>query len=483
MPNKITKANGHIVQADWNQTDPLKMDYIHNKPNILTEQDVVQIIEENVGTVPTIIVDGQPTDEFNVDDFENQIYDDLGDFLLKEESVGLRYNSNGGEIFNNYEENEADGICSHAEGQGTQANGDYSHAEGESTQASEEASHAEGQSTMALGLASHSEGISTYTIGEGSHSEGLYSHADSNYAHAEGNYCVAYDEASHAEGSYSETHANSAHAEGLFSMAMGQASHTEGRSTVAMGENAHAEGESSNLYDSAFEGVTDQQEFHALWREYLCAIAYGQSSHVEGGDCMAYGGYAHAEGNETASMGFATHTEGHGTIVFEDFSHAQGKFNKVTIDDQYAHIVGNGESDSNRSNAHTLDWSGNAWFSGDVYVHSESGIEKDDGSIKLATVTPIHSLTDTDVEITLNNNIQYQCDNPITSLTITGFNVEEKIANNYTILFTAADSISVAYPETVKWALATPVFDPNKIYWLSFTLLGSQYLGIWTCIE
>lgn len=31
---RVTKANGHIVQADWNQTDPLKMDYIHNKPEI-----------------------------------------------------------------------------------------------------------------------------------------------------------------------------------------------------------------------------------------------------------------------------------------------------------------------------------------------------------------------------------------------------------------------------------------------------------------
>lgn len=29
-----TKAHGHIVQADWNQTDPLQMDYIHNKPEI-----------------------------------------------------------------------------------------------------------------------------------------------------------------------------------------------------------------------------------------------------------------------------------------------------------------------------------------------------------------------------------------------------------------------------------------------------------------
>jgi hypothetical protein len=38
-PRKI-KANGHIVQADWNQTDPLQMDYIHNKPEIPEMPDV-----------------------------------------------------------------------------------------------------------------------------------------------------------------------------------------------------------------------------------------------------------------------------------------------------------------------------------------------------------------------------------------------------------------------------------------------------------
>lgn len=32
----------------------------------------------------------------------------------------------------------------------------------------------------------------------------------------------------------------------------------------------------------------------------------------------------------------------------------------------YAHIVGNGTSDTARSNAHTLDWNGNAWYAGSV---------------------------------------------------------------------------------------------------------------------
>lgn len=51
----------------------------------------------------------------------------------------------------------------------------------------------------------------------------------------------------------------------------------------------------------------------------------------------------------------------------------------------YAHIVGNGISNTACSNAHTLDWNGNAWFAGDVYVGSTSGTNKDEGSKKLAT--------------------------------------------------------------------------------------------------
>ena len=52
---------------------------------------------------------------------------------------------------------------------------------------------------------------------------------------------------------------------------------------------------------------------------------------------------------------------------------------------EYAQVVGNGEDDEHRSNAHTLDWEGNAWYQGDVYVGSTSGANKDDGSTKLAT--------------------------------------------------------------------------------------------------
>lgn len=54
-----------------------------------------------------------------------------------------------------------------------------------------------------------------------------------------------------------------------------------------------------------------------------------------------------------------------------DSTHIQGKYS--LIDGDYAHVVGNGTSDSNRSNAHTLDWKGNATFAGDVKATDASG--------------------------------------------------------------------------------------------------------------
>ena len=64
MANKITKAGGNIVQADWLQTDPSKMDYIHNKPDLeniggLTEEEVIEIINENLPDIPQPLTEQQ----------------------------------------------------------------------------------------------------------------------------------------------------------------------------------------------------------------------------------------------------------------------------------------------------------------------------------------------------------------------------------------------------------------------------------------
>lgn len=69
-----------------------------------------------------------------------------------------------------------------------------------------------------------------------------------------------------------------------------------------------------------------------------------------------------------------------GTVAASAQQHVQGKYNLIDSADTYAHIVGNGTY-SQRSNAHTLDWDGNAWFAGDVYVGADN--------VKLATIDSV----------------------------------------------------------------------------------------------
>ena len=110
----------------------------------------------------------------------------------------------------------------------------------------------------------------------------------------------------------------------------------------------------------------------------------GDCSFAEGLDTTASGSYSHAEGFNTDASGSCSHAEGMYTQALSENQHVQGISNIGDLDGTYAHIVGNGIPERH-SNAHTLDWSGNAWFQGDVYTGSTSGTNKDAGSKKLAT--------------------------------------------------------------------------------------------------
>lgn len=61
-----------------------------------------------------------------------------------------------------------------------------------------------------------------------------------------------------------------------------------------------------------------------------------------------------------------------GEGVISNYAHIRGRYNAPT-DKVMADIVGNGTDDKNRSNAHTLDWEGNAEFQGDVTAQGCGG--------------------------------------------------------------------------------------------------------------
>lgn len=204
-----------------------------------------------------------------------------------------------------------------------------------------EAAHAEGVETAALNPGAHAEGRRTIARGWYSHAEGTYSNANGHYSHAEGYNSFA-------------TGTQGAHAEGENTYSEGKATHSEGFKTKAQGNASHAEG----------------------WK----TIAKGQASHTEGQYTEANFPCAHAEGTGsivgTTSGGNSAHAEGYYTIAGSDHQHVQGRYNIEDRGGKYAHIVGNGEPPiivdgeeyipETRSNAHTLDWSGNAWYAGEI---------------------------------------------------------------------------------------------------------------------
>ena len=61
----------------------------------------------------------------------------------------------------------------------------------------------------------------------------------------------------------------------------------------------------------------------------------------------------------------ASHAEGAGTTASSHYQHVHGKYNIEDTSNTYAEIVGNGY-ETEKSNAYTLDWYGNAWYAGTV---------------------------------------------------------------------------------------------------------------------
>lgn len=129
--------------------------------------------------------------------------------------------------------------------------------------------------------------------------------------------------------------------------------------------------------------------------------AEGDASHAEGYASHAEGDASHAEGVYSHAEGYYSHAEGYYTHAAGCSQHVQGEYNvadpEYDVNDpnkrgKYAHIVGNGTFEDHRSNAHTLDWEGNAWFAGGIELTSPNGTRfrftvSDDGALTGTVVT------------------------------------------------------------------------------------------------
>ena len=193
---------------------------------------------------------------------------------------------------------------------------------------------------------------------------------------------IAVGQWSIAEGSGTVAKGRASHAEGAMTQALNDGTHTEGYQTKATGYWSHAEGELTSVTSYASHAEGSYCTLPDGTKRY--STAGGYASHTEGGGCHTTGSCSHAEGLATTASGAQSHVEGRYTIAAGGAQHVEGIANIEDTEDKYIHIAGNGTYDA-RSNAHTLDWDGNAWFQGDVYTGSTSGTNKDEGSKKLAT--------------------------------------------------------------------------------------------------
>lgn len=279
----------------------------------------------------------------------------------------------------------AAGVDSHAEGYTTTASGPASHAEGDNSTASGLASHAEGSAAQAglkvFSVENFAQDSFTLSSVEGLAVGMYYSLITSGNIYSKYGSIMAIDanantitvdafpeDAQSANYIFIEADktlgdivvGDQSHAEGYGTIAAGHGSHAEGRGTVASGQYSHAEGDT--------------------------AVASGLRSHAEGYQTKASGPSSHAEGYNTVASNHSSHAEGYGTIAIGDRQHVQGRYNIPSS--ACADIIGNGDADSERSNAATVDWLGNAWYAGDVYVGSTAGGHRDEGSRKLIAVAP-----------------------------------------------------------------------------------------------
>lgn len=317
---------------------------------------------------------------------------------------------------------KAIGSAAHAEGYMVEAVGQRSHGEGCETQANGDYSHSEGNFTKAIGVSAHAEGKRTQATGEGAHAEGYYKRGvyleivegqtgyrllDQNKTPLpnwlNGYYWDAGEESAIELGSYplrglclysvddgttlkaTVEKTYTVFNEGNYDLyaildtdlsaeitsnpdkgyymyygkSAGQGSHSEGGG-IALGTNSHAEGSAT-------------WAAHQAHAEGFMSAAMNTGSHAEGIKNAAYGQGSHAEGNYSKALGNYSHTEGVGTISTSIAQHVQGKYNVKDDENKYAHIVGNGTSEEDRKNIHTLDWNGNAEYAGDVTATKEDG--------------------------------------------------------------------------------------------------------------
>jgi hypothetical protein len=196
------------------------------------------------------------------------------------------------------------------------------------------------------------DGAEIYNDYEGNIATGYYSIATGYKTQATGNY-------SRSNGWWTKASGQCSNSEGLLSVASGHFAHAEGTRTQATKNNAHSEGDQT--------------------------VASGNAAHAEGIQSKATTNMAHAEGWATVASGIASHSEGEGTIAGGRAQTAMGKFN--VKDTSSLLIIGNGTSDTARSNALKVTKAGDVEIAGVITATAIILRSSTEGSTKTFRLT------------------------------------------------------------------------------------------------
>lgn len=287
------------------------------------------------------------------------------------------------------------GHQTHAEGAGNTVSGEESHVEGAGNNIHGPKTHGEGGGNTAYGLGAHVEGKHNVAVGFGHHAEGFYNIVGTSsipsYFSASSTYSVGDIVAINAlYNSYNEENTNFLY-----------------RCTVAPGQIQAGSGVEI-ITPTSWNSSSTYAAGSVVYRQlnyYPCYLIFYATKAVSGNDdpllnannswsliknilspmlgTTSSGYYlldvstqppskvAKVAANTTiapmwepVATNLSAHVEGYKNIALGDYQHVQGKFN--VADSTKAFIIGNGTATDARSNALTVDWSGDMTIAGDL---------------------------------------------------------------------------------------------------------------------
>lgn len=207
--------------------------------------------------------------------------------------------------------------------------------------------------------------VGTKYIATGAHAEGRYNKALRDATHVEGILNTALGRYAHVEGNGNTAYHN-AHAEGIDNVSQGYHSHSEGGKNQVVGDYSHVEGlENIVTGKSAHaEGFINTVSGNYSHTEGCVNTSSAYATHTEGYENEATVKGAHAEGHKNKSNAYAAHTEGRYNTVTKDAGHAEGNTNTVTgtaahaegknntVSGASAHVEGEGNTEVAGSASH-----------------------------------------------------------------------------------------------------------------------------------